>query len=230
VVGVGSKKKEGNDARKGPMMGQPTPTNGVAKDAGQDVIIVVRRASGWSRGLAEELTSRMHSMGRRNTSRRGSVLQFAVRNTEALHRGSNALALWGDRRIVAWVVLVPGGERGRSARATGRREQFNPRVHRNFLEGFRQALKDESARTGKSVSQGYMLEMMLAAWRHERAAGGSVKGLGLMLPEMTMRAASDLAKHLDLSVEAAVSDAITERMISSGLAKVKPGTAVRREG
>jgi len=109
---------------------------------------------------------------------------------------------------------------GRSARATGRREQFNPRVHRNFLEAFRQALKDESARTGKSVSQGYMLEMMLAAWRHERATGGPVKALVLVLPEMTMRAASDLARHLNLSVEAAVSDAITERMISSGLAKV----------
>jgi hypothetical protein len=109
---------------------------------------------------------------------------------------------------------------GRSARATGRREQFNPRVHRNFLEAFRQALKDESARAGTTISQGYLLEMMLAAWRHERASGGPVKGLGLMLPEMTMRAAADLAKHLNLSVEAVVSDAITERMISSGLAKV----------
>ena len=44
---------------------------------------------------------------------------------------------------------------GRSARATGRREQFNPRVHPNFLEAFRQAVKEEMERTGKPVSQGY---------------------------------------------------------------------------
>ena len=116
---------------------------------------------------------------------------------------------------------------GRSARATGRREQFNPRVHRNFLEAFRQALKDESARTGKTTSQGYMLEMMLAAWRHERAAGGPVKGLGLMVPEMTMRAAAALAEHLKVPVEDAIRDAIAARMVSAGLAKVKPAEKQR---
>jgi len=112
---------------------------------------------------------------------------------------------------------------GRSARATGRREQFNPRVHPNFIEGFRAAVKDETERAGKPVSQGYMLEMMLAAWRHERAGGGPVKGLGLMLPETMMKAAAALAAHLQVSVEEAVGHAITERMVSSGLAKVKPG-------
>jgi hypothetical protein len=117
---------------------------------------------------------------------------------------------------------------GRSARATGRREQFNPRVHRNFLDGFKAALAEEEKRAGKPVTQGYLLEMMLATWRHERAQGKPMTGPALVLPETVMKAAGALATHLKVTLEDAVSDAIAERMVSAGLAKVKP--AGRRAG
>lgn len=45
--------------------------------------------------------------------------------------------------------------------------------------------------------------------------GGRLKGA-------EMKAAAALADHLKVSVEEAVSDAIVERMVSAGLAKVKP--------
>jgi hypothetical protein len=115
---------------------------------------------------------------------------------------------------------------GRTARATGRREQFNPRVHRNFLDGFKAALAEEERRAGKTVTQGYLLEMMLATWRHERAQGKPVIVPALVLPETVMKAAVALAGHLRVPVEDAVGDAIAERMVSAGLAKVKP--AARR--
>ena len=79
---------------------------------------------------------------------------------------------------------------GRSARATGRREQFNPRVHRNFLEGFKDALSEEEKRAGKPVTQGYLLEMMLATWRYERAQGKPAIAPALVLPETIMKAAA----------------------------------------
>jgi hypothetical protein len=110
---------------------------------------------------------------------------------------------------------------GRSARATGRREQFNPRVHASFFEGFREALKEEEARAGKSVTQGYLLEMMLATWRHERAAGKPVREPGIVLAATVRKAAEVLAEHLKVPVEDAVGDAIAERMVSAGLAKVR---------
>src|SRR5262249_52658576 len=72
---------------------------------------------------------------------------------------------------------------GRSARATGRNAQFNPRVHPNFIEGFREALAEEETRAGKPVTQGYLLEMMLATWRYERAQGRPMKLPGLVLRE-----------------------------------------------
>jgi hypothetical protein len=115
---------------------------------------------------------------------------------------------------------------GRTARATGRREQFNPRVHQNFLDGFKAALAEEEQRAGKPVTQGYLLEMMLATWRHERAQGKPVTLPALVLPETVMKAAAALAGHLKVPVEYAVSDAIAERMVSAGLARVKP--AARR--
>lgn len=111
---------------------------------------------------------------------------------------------------------------GRSARATGRREQFNPRVHANFIEEYRQALKEEEARAGRPVTQGYMLEMMLAAFRHLRTEGRPIPGPAIFLPETMMKAAGALAQHLQVSVEEAVGDAIAGRMVSAGLAKVKP--------
>ena len=85
----------------------------------------------------------------------------------------------------------------------------------------------EVARTGRPVSQGHMLEMMLAVWRDARGRAGPGGGLALVLPETTMRAAEDLARHLGVPVEQAVGDAIAARMIGAGLAKPKPAATLR---
>jgi hypothetical protein len=116
---------------------------------------------------------------------------------------------------------------GRSARATGRIGQFNPRVHPHFKARFVEAVQEEVARTGRPVSQGHMLEMMLAVWRDARGKASPGGGLALVLPETTMRAAEDLARHLGVPVEQAVGDAIAARMIGAGLAKARPRAALR---
>jgi hypothetical protein len=51
---------------------------------------------------------------------------------------------------------------------------------------------------------------------------------GVLLPETVMKAAGALALHLKVPVEDAICDAIAERMVNAGLAKVKP--AERRGG
>ena len=110
---------------------------------------------------------------------------------------------------------------GRSARATGRRKQFNPRVREEFKTAFELEVQAERERTGEQVTHGRLLELMLAVWRVERAAGKPVTPLGVLLPEKMLKAADALAAHLRCSREAAVSAAITEHMVRLGLATVK---------
>ena len=110
---------------------------------------------------------------------------------------------------------------GRSARATGRRKQFNPRVREDFKIAFEDEVKAEEERTGEKVTHGRLLELMLAGWRMDRAAGKPAPALGIVLPDTMLKAADALAAHLRCSREAAVSAAIAEHMINLGLAKVK---------
>ena len=104
---------------------------------------------------------------------------------------------------------VDGEIDGRSTRATGRRMQFNPRVHENFIAGFKTAVAEEEARLGVPVQQGYLLERMLAAWRQITAArtrpGG---GVTVVLSERAALGAEDLAAELGVSIDEAVEQAI----------------------
>ena len=110
---------------------------------------------------------------------------------------------------------------GRSARATGRRKQFNPRVREEFKTAFEAEVRVEEERTGETVTHGRLLELMLAVWRSERLAGHPAPQLGIVLSDKMLKAADALAAHLRCSREAAVSAAITEQMVKLGLAKVK---------
>ena len=110
---------------------------------------------------------------------------------------------------------------GRSARATGRRKQFNPRVREEFKAAFVEEVRAEEARTGEVVTHGRLLELMLAVWRSERLAGKAAPTVGLVLPDKMLKAADALAAHLRCSREAAVSAAIAEQMVKHGLATVK---------
>ena len=120
---------------------------------------------------------------------------------------------------------VDGEIDGRSMRATGRRMQFNPRVHENFIAGFKQAVADEKARLGVPVLQGYLLERMLAAWR-QIAAGRTTPGEGVavVLSERAALGAEDLAAQLGVSIDEAVEQAI---YAGQEIARVMPG---RRRG
>jgi hypothetical protein len=62
---------------------------------------------------------------------------------------------------------------------------------------------------------------LLACWRQERLQGKPVMA-DVLLPETIMKAATALAQHLKVPVEDAIRDAIAARMVSAGLAKVKP--------
>jgi hypothetical protein len=112
---------------------------------------------------------------------------------------------------------------GRSARATGRRKQFNPRVTEEFKKGFEAEVQAERERTGDLITHGRLLELMLADWRSNRLAGKSVPALGITLSDQMLKAADALAAYLRCSREAAVSAAIAEHMVRLGLAKVKRG-------
>jgi hypothetical protein len=110
---------------------------------------------------------------------------------------------------------------GRSARATGRRKQFNPRVREEFKTAFEEEVKAERERTGEQVTHGRLLELMLAEWRSQRLAGKDAPPMGILLPDKMLKAADALAAQLRCSREAAVSAAITEYMVRLGLATVK---------
>lgn len=110
---------------------------------------------------------------------------------------------------------------GRSARATGRRKQFNPRVREEFKTAFEEEVKAERERTGEQVTHGRLLELMLAEWRSQRLAGKPGPTMGILLPDKMLKAADALAAQLRCSREAAVSAAITEHMVRLGLATLK---------
>jgi predicted transcriptional regulator len=110
---------------------------------------------------------------------------------------------------------------GRSARATGRRNQFNPRVREEFRTAFEEEVKAERERTGEHVTHGRLLELMLAVWRSERLAGKPAPSVGIVLPDKMLKAADALAGHLRCSREAAISAAIADQMVKLGLATVK---------
>jgi hypothetical protein len=110
---------------------------------------------------------------------------------------------------------------GRSARATGRRIQFNPRVREEFKRSFAAEVKAEEERTGETVTHGHLLELMLAVWQSDRLGGKPAPALGITLSEKMLKAADALAARLHCSREAAVSAAITEHMVKLGLATVK---------
>jgi len=53
---------------------------------------------------------------------------------------------------------------GRTARATGRTKQFNPRVRPEFLERFARAQAFEEERAGEKITQAYFLELLLSIY------------------------------------------------------------------
>jgi hypothetical protein len=108
---------------------------------------------------------------------------------------------------------------GRSARATGRRIQFNPRVREEFKRAFAAEVKAEEDRIGETVTHGRLLELMLAVWQSERLSGQPAPALGITLSDKMLKAADALAVKLRCSREAAVSAAIAEQMLKLGLAK-----------
>lgn len=110
---------------------------------------------------------------------------------------------------------------GRSARATGRRKQFNPRVREEFKTAFEEEVKAERERTGEPITHGRLLELMLAVWRSERLGGKPAPAMGILLPDKMLKAADALAAHLRCSREAAISAAIADQMVKLGLATVK---------
>jgi hypothetical protein len=66
---------------------------------------------------------------------------------------------------------------GRTARKTGRTKQFNPRVRPDFLDRFARIREAMEEQTGETITQAYMLELLIATY--ERAAGGQVNPFGL---------------------------------------------------
>ena len=110
---------------------------------------------------------------------------------------------------------------GRSARATGRRNQFNPRVREEWKTAFEEEVQVEQERTGEKITHGRLLELMLAVWRSERMEGKPGPTVGIVLPDKMLKAADALAAQLRCSREAAVSAAITDQMVKLGLATVK---------
>ncbi len=96
---------------------------------------------------------------------------------------------------------------GRSARATGRTKQFNPRVRPEFLERFAQAQALEEERAGEKITQAYFLELLLA--NHERSAGAVVNPFGLS--EAAMKGAELIAERMGWPLSQVIEDAIAAR-------------------
>ncbi len=104
---------------------------------------------------------------------------------------------------------------GRTARATGRTKQFNPRVRPEFLERFARAQAKEEDRAGEKITQAYFLELLLA--NHERSTGADVNPFGLS--EAALKGAELIAKRMGWPLSQVIEDAIAARCRDFNIAK-----------
>ena len=104
---------------------------------------------------------------------------------------------------------------GRTARATGRTKQFNPRVRPDFLDRFARAQATEEERAGEKITQAYFLELLLSIY--ERAQGEEFRPFGLSEP--AFEAASAIAGHMGWSLSVVIEDAIAARYKQFNFAK-----------
>jgi hypothetical protein len=103
---------------------------------------------------------------------------------------------------------------GRTARATGRTKQFNPRVRPEFLERLALAQAREEERAGEKITQAYFLELLLVAY--ERSRGEAIRPFGLSEP--AFQAAQAIAGHMGWSLSVVIEDAIAGRYRQFSLA------------
>ncbi len=104
---------------------------------------------------------------------------------------------------------------GREKRATGRTQQFNPRVSENFIEQFNMARKAEEKRTGEKITQGYMLELLLSIY--QRAQGEELRPFGLSAH--AYEGAQAIADHMGWPLSVVLEDAIAARYKQFNFAK-----------
>jgi len=122
-----------------------------------------------------------------------------------------------DRRV--------GHVDGRTARATGRTKQFNPRVRPEFLERFAQAQSGEEERAGEKITQAYFLELLLA--NYERSTGADVNPFGLS--EAALKGAELVAERMGWPLSQVIEDAIAARCRDFNIAKGKKSGPERGE-
>lgn len=96
---------------------------------------------------------------------------------------------------------------GRTTRKTHRTQQFNPRVTENFIEQFGVARAALEEQAGEKITQGYMLELLLATY--QRAQGEEPLPFGLSAH--AHEAAQAIAEHMGWSLSVVLEDAIAAR-------------------
>ncbi|MFY9639543.1 MAG: hypothetical protein WCD20_04825 [Rhodomicrobium sp.] len=113
---------------------------------------------------------------------------------------------------------------GRTARATGRTKQFNPKVRPQFMERFAEAQAREEEELGERVTQAYFLELLLA--RYEKDHGKSVGPFGLS--EAALAGAEAIAEKMKWDLSQVVEDAIAARCRELDLAKTTKKRTITR--